>query len=154
MTLDKAINRDKAHTENVFELHLVHKLVSDQDYRERLDTDYNKALALDTELVIEFVKSTQPEVWRALENKLGAKCDELLCKEIDRSLKAKGILTVLREGVQFTWSPTTTKLCYFNPASNINPNLDALYQKNILSVMRQVHYSYRNNNTIDAGDLC
>ena len=148
MAADNTLNKETAHNENAFELHVVHKLVTDQGYRERQDADYDKALALDTELVIEFVKASQPEVWHALENKLGAKCGEFLCKEIDRSLKANGVLTVLREGVQFTWSPAI-KLCFFKPASNINPNLEALYQKNILSVMRQVHYSSKNNNSID-----
>ena len=89
MTADNTLNRETAHNEHAFELHVVHKLVTDQGYRERQDADYDKALALDTELVIEFVKASQPEVWRALENKLGAKCGEFLCKEIDRSLKSQ-----------------------------------------------------------------
>jgi len=144
------INRDRAHNEETFEIHVVSQLVSLQGYRERKDSDYNKELALDTELVIEFVKTTQPDVWKGLETKLGAKAGEMLCKEIDRSLKssALGTLNVLRKGVQFTWSGPI-KLCHTKPASNVNPNLDALYQGNILSVMRQVHYSLKNNNSID-----
>jgi type I restriction enzyme R subunit len=40
-------------------------------------------------------------------------------------------------------------LCYFKPASNLNPDLTGLYEANILSVMRQVVYSSRNQNSID-----
>lgn len=145
-----SINRNSAHNEDTFELHVVSQLVSKQGYRQRQDSDYNKELALDTELVIEFVKATQPDVWKGLESKLGTKAGEMLCKEIDRSLKSsiQGTLNVLRKGVQFTWSGPI-KLCHFKPASNINPNLETLYQGNILSVIRQVHYSQKHNNSID-----
>ncbi|MDZ7909065.1 MAG: DEAD/DEAH box helicase family protein [Gemmobacter sp.] len=40
-------------------------------------------------------------------------------------------------------------LCFFKPASNLNPDLVRLYQANILSVMRQVSYSAKNRNAID-----
>lgn len=142
------ISRTKAHNEETFEIHVVTQLTSNQGYRERSDTDYNVEFALDTELVIEFVKATQPEVWKGLDAKLGVKAGEMLCKEIDRTLKSQGTLHVLRKGVQFTWSGPI-KLCYFKPASSLNPNLEVQYQSNILSVMRQVHYSSKNNNSID-----
>jgi type I restriction enzyme R subunit len=145
---EDTVSRTKAHNEETFEIHVVTQLTSKQGYRERSDSDYNVELALDTELVIEFVKSTQPDVWRGLETKLGTKAGEMLCKEIDRTLKSQGTLNVLRNGVRFTWSGPI-KLCHFKPASNINPNLDALYQSNILSVIRQVHYSSKNSNSID-----
>ena len=148
MTIDNIINRHSAHNEESFERHVASQLVSQQGYRERTDGDYNVDLALDTELVLEFVRTTQPDVWKGLETKLGTKAGEMLCKEIDRALKSQGTLNVLRNGVQFTWSGRI-KLCHFKPASNINPNLDHLYQSNILSVIRQVHYSLKNNNSID-----
>ncbi|APB99870.1 type I restriction endonuclease [Polynucleobacter asymbioticus] len=143
-----SISKAKLHTEEAFEQHFVSRLVQQQSYLERQDSNYDKDLALDKDLLIEFIKKTQPETWHVLEGKLGSKAAEILCKEIDRVLKKKDVLSVLKEGVQFTWSPSI-KLCYFEPASNINPNLEKLFQANILSVIRQVHYSSRNNNSID-----
>ncbi len=143
-----SISKAKLHTEEAFEQHFVSQLVGQQSYLERQDSNYDKDLALDKDLLIEFIKKTQPETWHVLEGKLGSKAAEMLCKEIDRVLKKKDVLSVLKEGVQFTWSPSI-KLCYFEPASNINPNLEKLFQANILSVIRQVHYSTRNNNSID-----
>ena len=143
-----SISKAKLHTEEAFEQHFVSQLVGQQSYLERQDSNYDKDLALDKELLIEFIKKTQPETWHVLEGKLGSKAAEMLCKEIDRVLKKKDVLSVLKEGVQFTWSPSI-KLCYFEPASNINPNLEKLFQANTLSVIRQVHYSTRNNNSID-----
>ena len=143
-----SISKAKLHTEEAFEQHFVSQLVGQQSYLERQDSNYDKDLALDKDLLIEFIKKTQPETWHVLEGKLGSKAAEMLCKEIDRVLKKKDVLSVLKEGVQFTWSPSI-KLCYFEPASNINPNLEKLFQANTLSVIRQVHYSTRNNNSID-----
>lgn len=143
-----SISKAKLHTEEAFEQHFVSQLVGQQSYLERQDSNYDKDLALDKDLLIKFIKKTQPETWHVLEGKLGSKAAEMLCKEIDRVLKKKDVLSVLKEGVQFTWSPSI-KLCYFEPASNINPNLEKLFQANALSVIRQVHYSTRNNNSID-----
>lgn len=143
-----SISKAKLHTEEAFEQHFVSQLVGQQSYLERQDSNYDKDLALDKELLIEFITKTQPETWHVLEGKLGSKAAEMLCKEIDRVLKKKDVLSVLKEGVQFTWSPSI-KLCYFEPASNINPNLEKLFQANTLSAIRQVHYSTRNNNSID-----
>lgn len=143
-----SISKAKLHTEEAFEQHFVSQLVGQQSYLERQDSNYDKDLALDKDLLIEFIKKTQPETWHVLEGKLGSKAAEMLCKEVDRVLKKKDVLSVLKEGVQFTWSPSI-KLCYFEPASNINPNLEKLFQANTLSVIRQVHYSTRNNNSID-----
>lgn len=142
------ISKAKLHTEEAFEQHLASKLISKQGYLERQDSDYDRDLAFDKDLLVEFIKNTQPETWQALEGRLGSKAPEMLCKEIDRVLKKKDVLSVLKEGIQFTWSPSI-KLCYFEPASHINPNLEKQFKANILSVNRQVHYSNRNNNSID-----
>ena len=65
-------------------------------------------------------------------DKYGSKAEENFCKELNRVLENRNVLNVLRDGIQFTWG-ANIKLCYFKPASNINPNLDKLYKSNILS---------------------
>ncbi len=40
-------------------------------------------------------------------------------------------------------------LCFFQPASTLNPDLVRFYETNILSVIRQVRYSLKNENAID-----
>ena len=131
------ISKVKLHTEEAFEQHFVDQLVQTQGYIERIDVDYNPELALDTELLITFIKQTQPESWSLMEGKFGSKVEEMFCKEVDKKLKSSDIVTVLREGIQFTWG-ANIKLCYFKPASAINPNLERLYESNVLSVIRQV----------------
>ncbi len=41
------------------------------------------------------------------------------------------------------------KLAFFKPASGLNPDTVDLYKQNILTVTQQVHYSTRNENSID-----
>ena len=151
---ENTISKIKLHTEEAFEQHLVNQLVQSQGYIERSDSDYNPEFALDEELLVKFVKQTQPEPWALMETKFGSKVEEMFCKEVDKKLKSSDIVTVLREGIQFTWG-AAIKLCYFKPASNINPNLEKLYENNLLSVIRQVYYSVKGkgekgkNNSID-----
>lgn len=148
------ISKVKLHTEEAFEQHFVNQLVKNQDYVEREEKNYNQDLAIDKELLINFVKETQPETWSLINDKYGSKTEDFLCKELNRVLENSNVLNVLREGLQFTWG-ANIKLCYFKPASNINPNLEKLYKSNTLSVIRQVYYSIKKksekgkNNSID-----
>lgn len=158
MMTKNTISKVKLHTEEAFEQHFVGQLVETQGYIERFDTpeihNYDPELALDKELLINFVKQTQPESWSLMESKFGSKVEDMFCKEVDKKLKGSDILTVLRNGIQFTWG-AAIKLCYFKPASNVNPNLEKLYEANTLSVIRQVYYSVKDkgekgkNNSID-----
>jgi len=148
------ISKIDLHKETAFEQHFVSELVQSQGYIERNYTDYKPELAIDRELLITFIKQTQPESWARMEGKFGSKVEEMFCKEVDKKLRNADVVSVLREGIQFTWG-TNIKLCYFKPASTINPNLETLYNLNVLSVIRQVFYSVKDkgekgkNNSID-----
>lgn len=140
--MTKSISKIDLHKETAFEQHFVSELVESQGYIERSDNDYNPELALDKELLVRFIKQSQPESWSLIESKFGPKAEEMFCKEVDKKLKSSDIVAVLREGIQFTWG-ANIKLCYFKPASSVNPNLERLYESNILSVIRQVYYSVK-----------
>jgi type I restriction enzyme R subunit len=152
--MTKSISKVDLHKETAFEQHFVSELIESQGYVERVDGDYNTELALDTALLITFIKQTQPDTWSLMEHMFGSKVEDIFCKEFDKKLKSSDIITVLREGIQFTWG-ANVKLCYFKPASNVNPNLEKLYSANILSAIRQVYYSVKDkgekgkNNSID-----
>lgn len=59
----------------------------------------------------------------------------------------RGALDILRHGV--VDAPAKFALCYFPPASKMNKTVLELYAKNILTITRQVHYSQKNENSID-----
>ena len=137
------------HQEKVFEAHIVSCLTKGQGYIERdCAAHYNVALALDTELLIRFLKSTQPQAWQTLEEHYSTQAEAEVFKRLEKALKDNPTHVVLRDGIKLVPNIQFT-LCYFKPASNLNPDLSRLYEANILSVMRQVRYSTKNANAID-----
>ena len=58
-----------------------------------------------------------------------------------------GSLAVLRHG--FKDGNARFQLCQFKPSHGFNPQLQALYEQVRLRVVRQVHYSLHNENSID-----
>ncbi|MGJ8545445.1 MAG: type I restriction endonuclease subunit R [Sulfitobacter sp.] len=136
------------HREKVFESHIVACLTGEQGYIERDPSHYDVAHALDTELLFRFLKHTQPEAWQVLEDHYSAQAEAEVLKRLDKALKDNPTHVVLREGIKLVPN-IRFALCFFKPASNLNPDLTRLYEANILSVMRQVTYSAKNKNAID-----
>lgn len=137
------------HQEKVFEAHIVSCLTTEQGYIERdCPTHYDVALALDTELLFRFLKTTQPDAWQVLQDHYSAQAEAEVLKRLEKALKENPTHVVLRDGIKLVPN-IRFALCYFKPASNLNPELVDLYEANILSVMRQVTYSSKNKNAID-----
>lgn len=137
------------HQEKVFEAHIVACLTADQGYIERdCPSHYDVAHALDPDLMFRFLKDTQPEAWQVLEDHYSAQAEAEVLKRLDKALKDNPAHVVLREGLKLVPN-IRFALCFFKPASNLNPDLTRLYEANILSVMRQVTYSAKNKNAID-----
>ena len=146
---DTAHTATDIHRESVFEEHIVKCLVSDQGYIERTcATDYDVPLALDKELLVQFLKTTQPDAWQSLEAHYSGSAESELLNRLEQALRTQPTHKVLRDGLKLVPN-INLSLCYFKPASNLNPDLTRLYEANILSVMRQVTYSSRNRNAID-----
>ena len=149
MTDTKLHTTADIHTEDVFEERIANCLVKMQGYVLRTsDTDYNKELALDVELLVRFLKTTQPDAWATLEDYYGATAETELLKKLEKALRQNPTHVVLREGIKLVPN-IKFDLCYFKPASNLNTDLTRLYDQNLLSVMRQVKYSTKNENCID-----
>lgn len=137
------------HREKVFEAHIVACLTADQGYIERdCAAHYDVAHALDPELLFRFLRTTQPEAWQTLEDHYSAQAEAEVLKRLDKALKDAPTHTVLREGIRLVPN-IRFALCFFKPASNLNPDLTRLFDANILSVMRQVTYSAKSRNAID-----
>lgn len=135
--------------ESAFEGHVEKMLVQMHGYRKRSEEQsYSKDLSLDTELLIEFLKATQPEKMQKLQDLHGEMTEEKLLTRIDDEIKKRGLVDVLRKGI--SQGPVTKiDLVYFKPRTTMNPEAVKLYESNIFSVMRQVHYSKTNNNSLD-----
>ena len=144
-----SISQGKLHTEAAFETHIVEQLVEQQGYLLRdAGKHYNRDFALDTEVLLTFIKETQAQNWERFAKRVGKSADASFLKLLEGRLKAEGTHTILKKGISLT-SGEKFKLCLFKPASSIEPKREQEYLSNRLSVMRQVRYSKLNANAID-----
>lgn len=133
--------------ENAFETAISAYLANGSGYHLGDEATYSRELAFFPETVLNFVQTTQPQAWEQLASVHGEnvaiKFQQRLFKELDN----RGMLDVLRHGI--VDYGVRFRLAFFKPASGLNPETLALYEQNILTVTRQVHYSLKNNNSID-----
>ena len=133
-------------TEEKFEAHIEQHL-NLAGFSSRCFTEYNRMLCFLRKDLIEFIRTTQPNKFEQLENIHGADIENKLLNRISKEIARRGIIDVLRNqivdhGIYFD-------LCYFKPKSGLNPDHQALYQLNRFTVIRQLHYSSQNENSID-----
>jgi len=136
------------HRETVLEQHVVEHLVAQHGYEEGTPENYDRPHALDRTLVLRFVKETQADEWAKLEAQYTTAAEAEFFKQLEKALKTRSALDVLRQGIKLI-PGIKFSLCFFKPASGLNADLVRLYRANILSVIRQVRYSLKNENAID-----
>lgn len=140
---------DSAHREKVLQDHLIDKLVSGEGYlRRNAKSDYDRALAMDRDLVVRFLSESQPEEWQKLTAHYSDSAEDTLFTQLTKALKDRGLLDVLRQGLKIV-PGIKFSLCYFRPASTLEPKRVEEYKANILSVMDEVAYSVRHESRID-----
>mgnify|MGYP006270749329 CR=1 FL=1 len=143
------ISAHNLHKEQVLQDHLIDQLVKGEGYELRDPaTDYDRALAMDRALLLRFVQQTQPEEWEKLTAHYSASAEDTLFKQLEKALKDRGLLDVLRTGIKIV-PGVKFSLCYFRPASGLEPKRLAEYEANILSVMKEVEYSTKHGNRLD-----
>lgn len=133
-------------SEKGFEEYVEEHLLND-GYIKGNPADFSKEYAIDTEILFEFLEDTQPKKVQRLKEIYKDQYRSKVLNRLDTELKKRGIIDVLRHGIKDYG--TYIDLVYFKPASELNIELFELYQKNRISVIRQVRYSLRNNNSVD-----
>lgn len=134
-------------TENTFETALVQSLVEYGGYTEGNAPDYSPELGLFKYDVIQFLQESQPTRWEKITTIHGADADNRVIQRLYKELDLRGSLDVLRNG--FVDYGVRFQMVYFQPASGLNPDAVALYNKNSLKVYRQIYYSNKNKNSVD-----
>jgi type I restriction enzyme R subunit len=134
------------HKEKVFEDELVAYLMTHGwlagDWKK-----YDRELALYPEDVTGWLRDTQPKEWKKLEAQHGKEADAMCLKRIAQVIDKEGSLAVLRHG--FKDVSAHFDMCQFRPSYGLNPEIVQRYKKVRLRVVRQVHYSLNNENSID-----
>jgi type I restriction enzyme R subunit len=133
--------------EKTFEDAIISSLCENGGYILGDAKSFDKDLAFDKETILKFLYDTQKESWEKLEKYHGDEIRNRLTARIYKELDLRGMLDVLRNGI--VDYGVRFNVCYFKPENAKNPDLIELYNKNILTVTRQVHYSLKNSNSLD-----
>ena len=133
-------------TEERFEDHIEESLKR-SGFNSEHHSSYDRGLCLLPDTLIRFLKNTQPDEYKRMEEIYGDKAKDQILERIGSELSVRGVIDVLRDqivdrGIYFN-------LCYFQPKSENNPDLLTLCESNEFTVVRQLHYSNQNENSID-----
>lgn len=130
-------------SEKGFQKFIAGYLTQTNGYRETKSKDYDKEFCLNTAQLLEFIEKTQGDAYELIK-KRGER--EFLVR-LDRKIKEKGIVEVLRKGVKHL--NKTVRVFYTQPVSDLNPLASERYNANIFSVTQELIYSEDNNNELD-----
>ena len=135
-------------TEKKFEEHIEDHLKS-VGYSTTYFSEYDRKLCLIKDQVIAFIQTTQPEQWGRLTEIYGVDTENKILSCISSEISKRGLIDVLRN--QVIDRGVYLNLCYFEPKSDLNLEHLKLYKSNKFTVVRQLHYSTWNENSIDMG---
>jgi type I restriction enzyme R subunit len=134
------------HTEAAFETVLFDSLVVG-GYEVIPRDGFDRDRAIFPDVVLAFIRETQPKQWEKLKALHGDKTGERIIHDLCTWMDTHGSLATLRHG--FKCYGRSLRVAFFKAAHELNPDLEARYQANRVGVTRQLHYSTRNENSID-----
>jgi len=116
-------------------------------YRRCEPRDYDKGLCLTPKDVLDFIYATQPKEWKKMQTQHGAEAKPMLLKRLASEIQKHGTLHVLRKGIKA--NGCKFRMVYFRPSSGLNESAQKLYLANQFTVVRQLKYSEKNENSVD-----
>jgi type I restriction enzyme R subunit len=108
---------------------------------------FDRDRAIFPKSVLNFIRETQPKEWARLESLHGAKTGEQILTDLCKWMDSYGSLATLRHG--FKCYGRTLRVAYFKAAHGLNPELEERYAKNHVGITRQLHFSARNEKSLD-----
>ena len=110
-------------------------------------SEWNAEQALFSQRAADFIRETQPDEWARVASLHGDEVEALIIDALARELDLKGVLEVLRHGFRFYGR--TFRIAYFAPAYSLNPDALARFERNELTVTRQVPCHPSKADTVD-----
>jgi len=118
-------------------------------YIQSLSSDFDKGYAIDKGMLLQFLEKTQKETLDAFKKSNGSGWEKTLFDRINSEIENRGMIEILRHGVEHYSLNSPIKLAYFKPNSKLNKKAWDKYKSNIFAVTRQLKYSMKNENSID-----
>ena len=128
--------------ETVVEAHLL-----ENGYVSIAGDGFDRERAIFPDMVLAFIRETQPQAWEKLEALHGARTGEQVLTDLCKWMDANGALATLRHG--FKCYGRTLRAAYFKAAHELNPELESRYAANRLGLTRQLHFSPRSEQSLD-----
>lgn len=135
------------YTEKDLESFIESYLLEHNGYIKRVSQNYDKDLCFDKELLISFLESTQSKALDELKKRLGEGYKIEILKHIASKISKEGIVKALQKGIELRGIKLS--LAYRKPSNALNSTSIENYNKNTLSIIRQLYYSKENQNSID-----
>jgi type I restriction enzyme, R subunit len=110
-------------------------------------TGFDRDRAIFPETVLEFIRTTQPKEWKALEALHGEKTSMQVLSDLTKWMDREGSLATLRHG--FKCYGKTLRVAFFKAAHGLNPELEARYAANRVGITRQLHFSKVSEKSLD-----
>lgn len=145
-------------SEKGLEAYITQHLCLVNGFEERHFDQYNRSECVDEELLFNFLEATQPKEVAKLKQSHGSNFRQRILYLVNRKIKDEtvvnekclgGIINLLRTEITDGNTGIKLKLFYDKPVSNLNPKDAELYEKNIFSVTRQVHFSTQSEKSLD-----
>ena len=135
------IRADQLREKEDFQKLILERLEEDNKFRIRPNTAYKPGLAMDTEVLLEFLEDTQHDEMEHLRRMYKDRTEETVINYINAEInkESRGLIDVIKHGVEFD-NGVTLRLMYRKPDSTINTQAVANYRKNIFSVMEEVYH--------------
>ena len=125
-------------SEKDFQKFLLERLEQDNGYIVRKALHFDRLFAMDRELLMQFLNTTQSDTMDYLRKIYKTDLEDTIVSFINaESTKSRGnLIDVLKHGIEI--SSKKLELMYTKPATTFNPDLTKKYEQNIFSVMEEV----------------
>ena len=133
--------------EKRFEQDIEEYLITAGGYTKGDPSAFNREKGLDEATFVSFIKTSQPKLWEKYEKIYGDTSDKQIVDRFMKEVKQTNLLNVLRHG--FTDRGIKFRAVFWKPETSLNETSKAQYEANILHCTRQLHYSLKNENSID-----
>lgn len=121
-----------------FQKEFVDHLVEENGFIERKNKDFNRAYAMDIDLLFEFLNNSQKDLMEELQGIYKNDLKETLVNFINGEItkKSSSLIDVFKNGIEI--ANRKLELMYTKPATDFNKHLNEKYEANIFSVMQEV----------------
>lgn len=108
---------------------------------------FDTVRAIFPEIVLDFIRETQPKEWEKLERLHGLRTGEQVLDDLCKWMDANRSLATLRHG--FKCYGRTLRAAFFKAAHELNPELEARYTASRVGLTRQLRYSANSGKSLD-----